>query len=484
MHLKHNFIYNTIYQILSIIFPIATGPYLSRVIGAHGIGIYTFTTSIVSYFILFGVLGLNTFGSREIAYHQDDIEKRSRVFWEIFLLKLLSVTASSVIFLICLPFFSKSLFIFYLIEIIIFFSTSLDISWFFIGMEDFKDLVVRGIVARILIVLSVFVFVKTAHDVWIYVLINCLGTLISSLWIWPLAFRKITFVKIPFRDILLPLIPSIALFMPTIATSIYLSINKVMLGALDSIEAAGYFQQSDNIIRMILMLITSLGTVMMPHIAKLFAEGNKQKIDLSLEKSFHFISFLGFPAFIGLTIISDHFSVLFYGKNFLETGKIMSIECIIIVFIGFSNIVGMQYLLPTNKVKLYTLSVTLGAISNIIANPMLILMFGAEGAAAATALSEIIVLFVQTLSTKQDIPYRKLFFSEDWKYLIAAIAMGLILFPTNMFIGKSWIGLILASMGGFVIYIIIISLLGSEISRIFLIQIKEYFYKKGIKEPK
>ena len=179
-----NYIYNTGYQVLTLLTPLITTPYLSRVLGADGIGIYSFTASIVAYFTMFAALGTLTYGNREISYLQDDRKARSQVFWEIELLSIITTSISLLAYILFLLFGAKEYHVFYIAQIFTILSTAADIVWLLQGMEEFGKVVGRNIVFKILLVVYIFTFVKTKDDLILYVAGNVLLTFISQLSVW------------------------------------------------------------------------------------------------------------------------------------------------------------------------------------------------------------------------------------------------------------------------------------------------------------
>ena len=161
--LKKNYIYNLIYQLLVIVLPLITTPYLSRVLGAEGVGIYSYTLSITTYFVLFGSLGIAMYGQREIAYIRDDGTKKSKTFWEILLLRFATMSISLIIFIFMFA-NGENYNLYYKILILEIIANSLDISWFFQGMEEFKKTVTRNIIVKIISVICIFTLIKKAED--------------------------------------------------------------------------------------------------------------------------------------------------------------------------------------------------------------------------------------------------------------------------------------------------------------------------------
>lgn len=417
-----NYLYNLGYQILIIILPLITTPYVSRVLGAKGIGTYGYTNSITQYFILFGCIGLNLYGQREIAYYQKDIGKRSKVFFELLLLRIITVLISIILyyFTFCQNTTYGYIFSIQIIDVI---ASMFDISWLYQGMEDFKKIVVRNTLVKICGLIIIFMFVKSPADLPIYVLSYSATLLLGNLSMWmylPKFVKKVNFQKL---NILRHIRPTIVLFLPQIATSIYTMLDKTMIGALTGNTAeVGYYEQSQKIIKMAMTLATSLGTVMLPRVANMYKEGKMNEVRESMYTSFQFISFLVFPLCFGIIGIAKGFVPWFFGTGYEKVVYNMMIIAPIIFIIGFSNVIGTQFLLPTGRQKYYTVSVCTGTLVNLVFNLLLIPHFLSYGAAIATVIAELSVTLVQIIATKNIFSY-KYIMKIIYKYIISAFAM-------------------------------------------------------------
>lgn len=472
MKVIRNFIYNSVYQVLLLLLPIITAPYVSRVIGPKGVGTYSYTLSIVSYFVLFGTLGLTLYGNRQIAYEQNDKVLRSQTFWEIFFLRTICLLFSEIIFLFSTPFGHSSLSIFFQIQSIGLISSVLDISFYFMGMENFRVTAVRSIIFKILSVCAIFIFVRNQSDTWIYILILNLSTLFSNISLFPYLRNEISLPVWRKLHIFRPLFPSLWLFIPTIATNIYLQLNKTMLGSLKGLVQAGLFQQSDYLIKVIIGIVTSLGAVMMPRIANLYAKKNSSEIIRLLRESFSFISFISLPATFGIMAVSHEFAPLFFGERFSEVGNIMFIESGIIFLIGWSNIVGIQYLIPTNRMKAFTLSVVSGSVFNFFLNLLLIPKYGAVGAATATLFSEFSVTFIQFCFVRRHLPIFSML-KETWKYLISSFLMFILVSFVNLSFISNVFDLLVRIVLGCIVYLTLVYCLKADV----LIMLKDKIKK-------
>ncbi|MBF7123767.1 polysaccharide biosynthesis C-terminal domain-containing protein [Pediococcus pentosaceus] len=436
MKVVKNYLYNAFYQIFVLLVPLVTTPYLSRVLGPHGVGINSYTNSIIQYFILAGSIGIGMYGNRQIAFVRDDKEKLTRTFYEIFFLRIITITIAYVFFVVFLL-LTKEYRLYYIAQSISIIAAAFDISWFFMGVENFAVTIFRNLVIKILSLICIFTFVKSFNDLFIYIAILSLSLLFGNLTLFPSLKRYVGRVNWKKLGILKHLAPSISLFIPQIAIQIYLVVNKTMLGSLDSVVAAGYFDQSDKVIRLVLAVVTATGTVMLPHVANAYMRGDVQKTKESLYSSFSFVSALSVPMMFGMIAITKTFVPLFFSKKFIAIVPLMQVESVVILIIAWSSAIGVQYLLPTQQNKNYTISVVLGAIVNIIINIPLILWLGAFGASIATVCSEITVSGYQLFSIRNQISYRKLFHDFE-KYISAGVLMFIVVFLLDNRLGNSW----------------------------------------------
>lgn len=430
--LTANYIYNLAYQIINLIFPLITTPYVSRILGADGIGVYSYTISIVTYFVLFGSLGIALYGQRQIAFLQTKPKRRTRVLFETLLLKGFTLAIAIGLFVWLFAFKSEYA-RYYRILLLYIVANIFDIGYFFQGMEEFKLIVKRNFVIKVLSIAATFIFVKTENDVSTYLLIYALSALLGnlSLWLWLPKFTA----KPDFNDfnVFRHIKPALALFIPQIAIQIYTVLDKVMLGSLLTDKAeVGYYEQSHKIIIIILTVVTSLGTVMMPNIAYKFANKLIDEIKEDIYKSFRFIYLLAFPMMLGIMSIAKDLIPIFLGDGYEASVNVLYIISPIILFIGLSTVSGLQYLLPTLRQNQYTISVSVGAAVNLILNFVFIPHFKSAGAALATIIAEFTVAAIQFIFIRKDFSIIKIIFSST-KYLISALLMtGCIMLANNL----------------------------------------------------
>jgi len=413
-----NYIYNTAYELLRLFAPLITAPYVSRVLGADGLGTYAYPQSIASYFVLVATVGSGLYGKREIAFAQNTAQKRSDIFWQIVVFRCISTTISAILFY--LLFCRKGPYVvIYRILILEIIAIAADISWFFMGMENFRATVIRNMSVKLAGICLVFLLVKKAEDVPVYAACLVLPTIVGNLSLWLSARKYITRpTESLFAGILRHLKPIFSLFIPQVAIEVYAVLDKTMIGSISpSIAQVGYYTQSQKIIRIVLLLVTSLGTVMFPTMAAAFAQGRHEQINASIKRSFRFMFMLAFALMFGICAVSGRFTPVFFGKGFEPVAPLMVIISPIIVFIGMSNVIGRQYLLPTKQQNAFTVSVCVGAVINFCLNMILIRKYNAFGAVVATVIAELSVTLVQIWYVRTQLPLKE-FLAPSLRYSI------------------------------------------------------------------
>ncbi len=476
---KKNYFYNLLYQAFLVIVPLIVTPYLSRVLQSDGIGQNSFVLSVNSYFTLFAALGFGYYAQREIAKNANNKQKQSELFWEILIIRSLSTFLSLLIYfllLLFLPAFNdyKALFLVYAINI---FSVSIDTTFLFQGNEDFKQIAVRNLIVKTLTIVAIFVFVRKKQDVWIYALISALGVLISAIIMMPFLPRYLIRVKgiNPWRHIL----PAIRLFIPTIAISIYTTLDKTMIGFLipgevtiikDGVSSIakiadienGYYQQSDKIIKMLLMVITALGAVMIPRNTEYFHNGLAEKAKENIYSAIRFVFFLGVPLTFGVLAIANSFCPWFFGSGYEKVPSLMMLMSPLILLIGCSNVFGVQYMVPSERDKAFVVSIVCGAVTNLLLNYFLIKGLASYGAAIASVISECVVTLVQIIVVRRDFCWKRIFL-PSWRYWVAGGIMFCIVFFSSRFLPQTFWATLCLFFAGLISYFGVVLLLRDDL---------------------
>ena len=453
-----NYIYNTFYQVLILIAPLITSPYIARVLGVTNIGIYQYTQSIATYFVLVGAVGTTLYGQREIAYLHDKPKERSVAFWEIEIFRLVSTGACAIVyyFLFCTHGVYSRVFAILILEVIL---TAFDISWLYMGMENFKIIVIRNTIIKVIGIICVFVFVKKPEDLGIYTLCMTAPLFIGNLSLWFSLNRYIVKINISINDLIKGIKNRIKyiliLFLPQVAADVYLLLDKTMIGAFgSSIDEVGYYSQGQKIVKIILMIVTSLGTVMYPAMSAYYIKGDTDGIKASVKTAFRFIYMLSFALLFGLCAVAPRFVPIFYGEGYDPVIKLTIIISPILVIIATSNVIGRQYLLPTNQQNAYTISIITGACVNFVLNLILIHYWDAAGASIATVIAELSVAIVQCWYIRDQLPIKSCL-KSGIRYCIFGFVMFVVVrgVGTTLPEGRIW-ALLLMVIVGIVVYML------------------------------
>ena len=457
--LKKNIAISTIYQVLLIILPIITAPYVARVLGPEQSGIYDYTNSIQTYFAMFAALGTASYGAREIARVRNDAVQRSILFWEIELMTVMTSAACIAVWFVFIAFTSQYKVI-YLVLTMGLFSTMFDISWFFAGMEQFKYTVTKNAACKLIGVALMFMFVKKQEDLLLYIIIITASTMLGNLSMWlyvPRFITKVDFKTLRFKK---HFHETLIYFIPSIATSVYTVLDRILIGVITKNKAEnGCYHYTMQIINMMKALtFSSLNMVL----------GSRIAIKARIRDSINYILFMGIGICFGLIGVAGRFVPIFLGAGYDRVITMLQLMSPIVVVIGVSNCLGSQYFTPSGNRKLSAKFIIIGALVNLTLNLILIPRFWGYGAIVASLIAEtvITVLYFRYCSGYLTMDT---FIREGWKKLIAGIVMLAVIKLIDRVITSNAAALVVEVAAGFTVYcVMILALRDTFISEIVL----------------
>lgn len=460
--IKRNYVYNLSYQILTLITPFVTTPYISRVLSPDAIGLQSFAFSFSLIFALFADLGIGTYGQRELSYARDDRKKRTQVFWEVQTFLLIATSIWTIIYILAVLFYIKHD---YLLFFIVIFLNLNPFGWIlglFYAMEDFGKWTACQFVAKILDVAFIFIFIKKESDLILYVSGSIFFALFSVIVAWFDVHKYVDWpdwkTLRPFRNMKTILL----LFLPTIAIQVYSILDKVMLGFIsDGTAESGYYELSLRISKMPLMVVASLSTVVIPRIGYLFKIKEDEAIKSYIYRSFKFAWFTSVPLCFGLIALSDNFVGWFFRPNYAKIADLLKVSSFLMIIIGLSNVSGGQYMIPTGRENKYTLTVTTGAVVNFILNLLLIPYFYSYGALAASVLAELSALLTQLYFLRKEFSIREII-SSGFSYLFAGLVMFIGLKSFSYKLPSNPLGTSIIIIAGALIYFGVLLILRDE----------------------
>lgn len=459
--IRKNFAYTTLFQILSVILPFITAPYLSRVLGAEGVGIQSYTASVQTYFSLFAALGVTSYGAREISRCRDDRTAYSRIFWEIVLLKCMTSLVCLTAWggLIC---FSSEYRGYYLILTLNLIATMLDITWLYNGLELFKIITVRDMAVKIVSLAAVFLFVKTEEDVGVYIFIMSMSLVATGIVTWAHVPRLVDRINWRELKVICHLKEVIVYFVPTIATSVYTVLDKTLLGIIvGDTRENGYYAQAEKIINIAKSIaFVSINSVVGVRISYLFVEKKIHEIHERIENSMNYILFMGIGCMCGIIGVAENFVPVFFGEGYEKVIGLLYIFSPIIVIVGISNCLGSHYYTPAGKRARSAGYLIVGAVINLVLNLLLIPGFSAAGAAVASVLAELVItiLYVKMSDGFMD---GKLLFKTGGKKLLAGVVMAVVVWGIGKIdFGEPIVAVIIQVFAGVIVYLLLLVGLG------------------------
>jgi len=390
---KRNFLFNILLVVSNIVFPVLVFPYIARILGPQGLGNAHFALQFSKYFVTIASLGIPIYGMREVAKVKNRKDKLNKLVSELLLLNIITAFISTLIYVIVL--YSSGtlqqntdLFAIAALQVLLGF---LAIDWLFAGLEDFKIITIRSLVIRVITVAFLLLFVKTEGDVFPYLLISILSILSGHLWNLFYAFTK---VKFSFSNLNLShhLKPIFIIFLMNVCIAMYTIFDTVWVGFLSTATAVGMYISAVKLSKIGIPIVSALGTVLLPRSARTFAANIQNPIHL--QTSFNFIVDLAMPIGVGMFLLAPELLLVFSGDAFTGALTSMRLLSFLPLFIGLSNLFGMQILSASGNDKLVLKSVFIGMLVNIFLNLFLVPTFAHDGAAFSIVVTEGVVTLI------------------------------------------------------------------------------------------
>ncbi len=456
-NLSKNLIYNIIYQVLLYIIPFILTPYLSRTLGATQIGEYSYTYSIVYYFMLFTLLGINNYGVRKISKAKREKDALGEAFSSIYGLQLFLGLISLIVYNLVSVVLLSTHHTILLIHNLFLISAVVDINWFFFGIEKFDITVTRNAIIKVLSTLLIFMLVKNPDSILIYTIIMAGSTLLSQLYLVAILHKYINFYPLDIsKSIKHHFTKCLVLFIPVIAYSIYRVMDKTMIGGIVSTTELGYYENAEKIINIPIGILTAIGTVMLPFMSK---QAKKDQSTMGDEKNdvlyrmFQVCFLIMIPMAFILFVIAKDFTSIYFGPGFEKSGDILMLLSSTIIFATVANVIRTNYLIPNEKDKIYVTSTIVGAVVNLILNLIFIKSLGAIGACIGTIAAEASVMFYQIIATRKAIDYKKVFLSIFALIIKCAIAASICVVLVNLLKVQGLLKIALTSIVFIILYV-------------------------------
>lgn len=456
---KFNFIMNFILTLSNLIFPIITFPYVSRILQADGTGRISFVTSIVAYFTMFGMLGIPNYGIRQCSKVRENKKELSKNVKEIFVINTVAMIVATVLYIIAIlivPRLAEDRMLFF-INIITLVFNLLGMEWVYRALEKYQYITLRSILFKLISLILMFLLIKDSNDVVIYGVITIVASVGSNILNF-INIRKYVDFKVEEKLVYIKHIkPIMSFFVLTVATTVYTNLDVVMLGFIkDNIEV-GYYNAAVKIKSILVSLVTSLGTVLLPRLSYYVAQNNVKEFERLTKKALDFIWLSSIPLCIYFTIKASDSILFLSGKGF--DGAVIPMQVVMptLVFIGISNLIGIQIFVPMDKERYVVESVVVGAIVNMVINSLLIPQYGATGAAIGTVVAEFFVAIYQWLKIREFMQ-QVVDIKTVAKIIFAVVISSIVIIILPLY-NNTFINLVLSSIAFFIIYILMLIVL-------------------------
>lgn len=425
--LKLNFVMNAILTMSSFIFPLISFPYVSRILLPVGTGKVSFATSLITYFTMFAQLGIPTYGVRACAKVRDDKQALTRTAQELLIINLVMTAlsyAALILALVFVPRLRQERALYLLVSLSMLFTT-FGMEWLYKALEQYTYITIRSIVFKVVAIVAMFALIHSQEDYVIYGGITIFASSASGIFNF-FHSRRFISLKPVGRYRFKPHLKAVAVFFAmACASTVYTNLDTVMLGFMTSDETVGYYNAAVRIKSILVSIVTSLGAVLLPRASYYVEHGEMDQFRKITRKALNFVFLAAVPMMLYFILFAREGIFLLSGENYV--GSIIPMQWIMptLLFIGLSNVLGIQILVPLGREKVVLWSIIAGAVTDVVLNVLLIPQFGASGAAAATSVAELVVLVVQFVVLGQEA--RTAFGAVSyWKLLVAlVVAVGL-----------------------------------------------------------
>ena len=403
--IRKNFAMNALLTLSSFVFPLITFPYISRILLPEGNGKVNLAVSVIAYFNMFAQLGIPTYGIKACAQVRDDREKLTRTTHELLFINLIMTAISYIALIIaiaCIPRLREERILYLIVSSTIFLS-AIGMEWLYKALEEYTYITVRSVVFKLISVIAMFMLVHKQSDYVIYGAISVLASSASFIWNFFKAREYIDFRWMGDYDLKRHLKVVLIFFALACTTTIYTNLDNVMLGFMKTDTDVGLYGAAVKIKTVLVSIITSLGAVLLPRAAYYIEQGNTEEFKNITKKAMQFVILAAVPITVYFMLFAEESIRFIAGDAFAGAVLPMQIIMPTVLFIGITNILGIEIMVPTGREKQVLYSTILGAAVDLILNAMLIPRYAAAGAAIGTLAAEFAVLCYQAVVLKGEI---------------------------------------------------------------------------------
>lgn len=464
--IKKNFIMNVILTLSSVIFPLITFRYVAEILLPEGTGKVQFAISTVAYFNMFAQLGIPTYGVRAIAKVRDNPEDLTRTAQELLIINLvMSVFAYIALFIAILtvPKFRDEKVLYFIISSTILLS-AIGMEWMYKGLEKYTYITIRSIVFKCIAMLAMFALVHERKDYVIYGGISVFAASASNILNFINAKKYISLKPVGNYDFSKHFRAVGIFFAMACATTAYTNLDSVMLGFMTNDTEVGLYNAAVKVKTVLVSVVTSLGAVLLPRASYYVEHNQEEEFRRISRKALNFVFAVSLPLTVFFILFAKESILLLSGKSF--EGSVLPMQVIMptLIFIGITNIIGIQILVPRGRERTVLLSEIVGAVTDLIINALLIPTLGSVGAAIGTLIAEFAVLIIQFSSVKTEMSavFKEI---QYWKIILSCVCAFVICYFTVYYMGGVFYKLVVSACLFFGTYGLLMYLLKEPIMR-------------------
>ena len=467
-----NILYNAVYQIFLVLVPLITVPYLSRILGPKTYGIYSNVNNIVQFLMIFCTLSVSYIGMRTISQIRafGSGQDLTKAFWGLWYFQAIAGFLTIALVIAVTSFFHIKYGQYLLLMVPYLISAQVDISWFFQGLADFGRVVLKNTAVKLVSVILILLWVKSPGDLWKYMLIMSVSTMLGSFVFWFDIHRYVGGPVKRFYQYRATVKAIITLLIPQIATQIYTSLDKPILGLFQNSTQVAFYDNSQRISNMVLGIVTSISLVIMP---KMAGEGKKEQ-RVILKKSLEATVMLGTLFAVIIMANTKEFVPFFFGHKFIPMTPLMFFFTLTIIMIPTGGVFANQFALANHRDRDYAIPVIVGAILEVVLSYFLDQFYGATGAMIAILITEFIVLLLRLWIVRDGYDFKYSFREIPKYFLIAIIVLAVGMLLPQMF-SSAFLNMLVKSIIMLVLYIALMFLLKLDFNQDIILLLKKFF---------
>ena len=459
-----NYFYNVFLKGLTAVFSVVVSAHLSFTLGEELTGINDYTGSIVAMIAIFATMGISLYGEKKVSELRDDREKLSRAFWNILALRLLGVIAGlslTLLTLLFIPFDYKTIL---LIQLVTLPTMAVDISFLYVGEENFRTTAIRNSIIKILNVILIMTLVKGKSDLILFVCINTFTAFFGNCSLWLGCKKYVDFVRPSWEGVKENFLPNLKMFIPQAAISLYTILDKFMIGSLYNMANVAFYNVANALAQVLISIATSISEVLWPRLVNVRTRGDHAEAERLISIAFKLNFLLAVPMCFGLMTVGPVFTKWVYeARNpaYYEAGIMMMFMAPLIVIISVNRILAFQIVVPAGRLNDYTKSIYLACAVNTISNLLLIPRYGGYGAIVASIIGESSTTLYLSFKARQ-IVHTEGVFLYFFRYLGVSLVMAACVYAVGRFLQPSLLTNLIQVAVGVCSYFAILFILKDE----------------------